>query len=203
MLRRSCRPSPPDLVHSPTTTSNDPARLSQAASTMPAVLRAPASAWVLDALDEAIFLVDAAGRVTWCNGRAEELLAAPRDELAGRPVHDAVPGLPALDVPPARPVTWRALRLTRHDGTALWADVTAAVRRPLVAAAVDGPGLAHARAHGEGHAPGFGQDYVTAYAVADATPRVTAEVARRRAEDRFATLVEHAVEGIYVVQDDR
>ncbi len=199
MLRRSCSPPPPDFVPTPSATPTD------LAFTSPVVLRTPASAWVLDALDEALFLVDAAGQVTWCSARAQEMLAAPRDELTGRPVRDAVPGLPALDAPPARPVTWRALRLTRHDGTALWADVTAAARRPLVAAAVDGPGLAHARAHADAHgdATGYGSDYVTAYAVADVTPRVTAEAARRRAEDRFGTLVEQAVEGIYVVQDDR
>ncbi len=177
------------------------------AATLPA---APASAWVLDALDEAVFLVDAAGRVTWCSARAEEMLAVGRDELAGRPVGEAVPGLPTLATPPARPVTWRALRLTRHDGAALWADVTAAARRPLVAAAVDGPGLAYARRNGAHVGPHVGgrfgddgRDYVTAYAIADVTPRVTAEAARRRADERFGTLVEQAVEGIYVVQDDR
>ncbi|GJG86170.1 hypothetical protein tb265_13510 [Gemmatimonadetes bacterium T265] len=206
MLRRSRRPPPRPFVPS------SPVIVSAPTSHTPAASRAPATAWVLDALDEALFLVDAAGRVTWCSARAEEMLAAPRDELAGRPVREAVPGLPTLDAPPARPVTWRALRLTRHDGTALWADVTAAARRPLVAAAVDGPGLAHARAQaagGHNGGPpggafgGYASDYVTAYAVADVTPRVTAEAARRRAEERFGTLVEQAVEGIYVVQDDR
>ena len=162
---------------------------------------------MLDALDEALFLVDAQGQVSWCSARAEEMLASPRDELTNRPVGEAVPGLPTLDGTPARPVTWRALRLTRHDGTALWADVTAAARRPLVAPVVDGPGLAHARARAAGYGGGFGHafgsDDVIAYAISDVTPRVTAEAARRRAEERFGTLVEQAVEGIYVVQDDR
>ena len=205
MLRGSCCLLPPDVTLS-LDISPDPAPRDPAPY-LPVIARAPASAWVLDALDEALFLVDAAGVVSWCSARAEEMLAAPRDELAGRPVREAVPGLPVLESTPPRPVTWRALRLTRHDGTALWADVTVVARRPLVAPAVDGPGLAHARARaagvggGFGHA--FGSDDVIAYAIADVTPRVTAEAARRRAEERFGTLVEQAVEGIYVVQDDR
>jgi PAS domain S-box-containing protein len=135
-------------------------------------------AWLLDALDDALLLVGADGRVTWANARAEELLAAPADELLGLPVDEAVPGIPAAEgVPGGRPITWREQCLLRHDGSAVWADVT------LVA----GPGDA------------------VAYAVvlADATPRVTAERARQRAEERFAAVVDQAVDGVYVVQDER
>ncbi len=144
---------------------------------------APSLAWALEALENALILADAAGRVTWVNARAEELLAAPADELVGVPLTAAVPGLPAPD-PGAtgRPVTWREQRLARHDGTALWADVT------LVPAPPDAA---------DPRSPAF------ALVLADATPRATAERARRRAEQRFAALVDQGVDGVYVVQDER
>jgi PAS domain S-box-containing protein len=154
----------------------------------PAVLSpaAPALAWALEALDNALLLADAAGRVTWVNGRAEELLAAPADELVGRPLAEAVPGLPPVDAAlTGRPVTWRDRRLARHDGAALWADVTVAPAPPGDAAAAGEP--AHA----------------VAVVLADATPRATAERARQRADERFAAVVEQGVDGVYVVQDER
>jgi PAS domain S-box-containing protein len=145
-------------------------------------------AWALEALDNGLLLADGQGTVTWVNARAEELLAAPADELVGRRVADAVPGLPATDGTPlgrpgGHPVTWREQRLERHDGAALWADVTI-VAAPAAAA--------------DGEAGGS-----LAVVLADATPRVTAERARRRAEDRFAAVVGEAVDGVYVVQDER
>jgi PAS domain S-box-containing protein len=145
---------------------------------------APSLAWALEALDNALLLVDASGRVTWVNGRAEELLAAPAEELVGAAAESAVPGLAALDgATLGRPVTWREQRLTRHDGTALWADVT------LVPAPPDPAG--------DAQAPAF------AVVLADATPRATAERARQRAEERFTAVVDEGVDGVYVVQDDR
>jgi PAS domain-containing protein len=95
----------------------------------PAVLspctRRAALAWALEALDNALLLLDAAGRVTWVNARGEELLAAPGRRARGATIAAAVPGMPPLDGAAAgRPVTWREQRLARHDGAALWADVT-------------------------------------------------------------------------------
>jgi len=141
---------------------------------------APALAWALDALGDALLLADAAGRVTWVNARAEELLAAPAEELVGRPAADAVPGLPALeDAAAGRRATWRERRLARHDGAELWADVTLVTPPPGDPAG----GLA--------------------VVLADATPRVAAERARQHAEERFAALVDQGVDGVYVVQDER
>lgn len=153
------------------------------ASARPAPTTArPPLAWALEALDNALLLADIGGTVTWVNARAEELLAAPADELVGRAVADAVPGLPAIDgAPLGRPVTWREQRLVRHDRTALWADVT----------------LVAAPATEDEPAAGF------AVVLADATPRATAERARQRAEDRFTAVVDQAVDGVYVVQDER
>ena len=145
----------------------------------------PPLAWALEALDNALLLADAGGTVTWVNARAEELLAAPADELVGLPVADAVPGLPAADrISLGHPITWRAQRLVRHDGTALWADVTLVVA-PAAPATNHAPAAAFA------------------IVLAHATPRVTADRARQRAEDRFAAVVDELVDGVYVVQDER
>jgi PAS domain S-box-containing protein len=144
---------------------------------------APALAWALEALDNALLLLDQTGRVTWVNARVEELLAAPAEELVGAPIGDAVPGMPAFDsATPGRPVTWPEQRLTRHDGTVLWADVTL-VPAPDALGATDTPAFA--------------------VVLADATPRATAERARQRAEARFAAVVDQGVDGVWVVQDER
>jgi PAS domain S-box-containing protein len=45
----------------------------------------------LEALPDAVVVVDAEGRVAYANAAAERLARAGRDELAGRPLDDAVP----------------------------------------------------------------------------------------------------------------
>jgi len=165
--------------------------LSLDASSLPGAV--PALAWALEALDDALLLADAAGHVTWVNGRAEELLAAPADELVGVLVTDAVPGLPTLDgAPLGRPMRWREQRLTRHDGTVLWADITL-----VPAPAPADPVVDADRTSGVDRVPAL------AVVLADATPRATAERARQRVEERFAAVVDQAVDGVYVVQDER
>jgi PAS domain S-box-containing protein len=156
----------------------------------PAVLSpaAPALAWALEALDNALLLADAAGRVDVGRTRAPRSCSRRRPTSSWGALADAVPGPAGARRRRGRPAGRRGASSasTRHDGAALWADVT------LVSAAPHAAAGAPAAA-----APAF------AVVLADVTPRATADRARQRAEERFAAVVDQGVDGVWVVQDER
>ena len=91
----------------------------------------------LEALPDAVVVVDADGRVAYANAAAERLAAAGRDELAGRPLDHAVPlrdgaGNPwwtcsekLRRLPGVRGVPARELALDTGDGPPTPVDLTA------------------------------------------------------------------------------
>jgi PAS domain S-box-containing protein len=91
----------------------------------------------LEALPDAVVVVDADGRVAYANAAAERLAAAGRDELAGRPLDDAVPlrdgaGNPwwtcsarLRRLPGVRGVPARELALDTGEGPPTPVDLTA------------------------------------------------------------------------------
>jgi hypothetical protein len=95
----------------------------------------------LEALPDAVVVVGADGRVAYANAAAERLAAAGRDELAGRPLDDAVPlrdgaGNPwwtcsekLRRLPGVRGVPARELALDTGDGPPTPVDLTATFAR--------------------------------------------------------------------------
>jgi PAS domain S-box-containing protein len=95
----------------------------------------------LEALPDAVVVVDADGRVAFANRAAERLARAGRDELAGRPLDDAVPlrdgaGNPwwtctekLRRLPGVRRVPARELALDPGDGPPTPVDLTATFLR--------------------------------------------------------------------------
>jgi PAS domain S-box-containing protein len=95
----------------------------------------------LEALPDAVVVVDADGRVAYANRAAERLARAGRDELAGRPLDDAVPlrdgaGNPwwtcterLRRLPGVRRVPARELALDPGDGPPTPVDLTATFLR--------------------------------------------------------------------------
>ena len=95
----------------------------------------------LEALPDAVVVVDADGRVAYANRAAERLSRAGRDELAGRPLDDAMPlrdgaGNPwwactekLRRLPGVRGVPARELTLDAGDGTPTPVDLTATFLR--------------------------------------------------------------------------
>ncbi|HVD14668.1 MAG TPA: histidine kinase dimerization/phospho-acceptor domain-containing protein, partial [Actinomycetota bacterium] len=95
----------------------------------------------LEALPDAVVVVDADGRVAYANPAAERLSRAGRDELAGRPLDDAMPlrdgaGNPWWScseklrrLPGVRGVPARELALDAGDGPSTPVDLTATFLR--------------------------------------------------------------------------
>jgi PAS domain S-box-containing protein len=95
----------------------------------------------LESLPDAVVVVDAEGRVAYANRAAERLARAGRDELAGRPLDDAVPlrdgaGNPwwvcterLRRLPGVRGVPARELALDPGDGPPTPVDLTATFLR--------------------------------------------------------------------------
>ena len=95
----------------------------------------------LEALPDAVVVVDADGRVAFANRAAERLSRAGRDELAGRPLDDAVPLLDGAGnpwwacteklrrLPGVRGVPARELALDPGDGPPTPVDLTATFLR--------------------------------------------------------------------------